>query len=916
MKVLDKWVQIRRALLSGSAALGILAGPAWAQQAAASATLPGAEPPTNGEVDQSGAAEPSDTGTSDEIVVRGIRRSLANAIRTKRNAEQIVDSISAEDIGKLPDQNIAESLQRVTGVQISRSNGQGSGVAIRGLTQIRYELNGATLTGNGTGRNVSFEAIPSELFAELQVYKSPSADIVEGGLGGTINLVTRKPLDLDPLTITGSAQQGYSDFRSGYYPRLSGLVSSRWDTGIGRIGALLNVSYDELALRSDEFDVLAWDRTGFGDIDGDGVASTAASGALTPDEVWRARQLRQVSQTQDRQRIGAVGTLQWQPAGNLELMLTGTYNKFKYRNDYRLLRIDVNNTRAATTAFERADNGTLLAASVRNANVLTNNFVEPTDQINYTGQMDVDWKPTERLRLTAKGNFARGRTDVPLVVYPTLVSNSTIPLSYDFGADAPIPTISTGFDFGNLANYKLNTVVPQTRNTRNDEDALRADAHYDLSLGIVKAVQFGARYGERTLSQENDDSLSNRFQNTPVTTANATLFPGAYTGELSSGQDFLSGVPGSVPRSWAGYASDFVNSDRIYELLSGVGLNLPVRSNISTYFTVKETTWAGYGKVDLGGTLGSMDWSLNAGLRMVHTRSDSYAFLPDTAGALTYQNQPNNYTDWLPSANAKLDLTDALTLRLAAAKVIARPAADQLKASTTINYGFQTASAGNPFLDPFRAKQADVSLEWYFRPGDLISVAAFYKDVSAFISNEVVNITIVNPEFPGQDQFRLSRPANGRSGKIKGFEVGFQHSFAELPGLLSGLGVQANYTFIDSTTPNTDPFTGDTLPLEGLSKNSYNLVGFYEKYGLSVRAAYNWRERYLTGTVAGSPIFSASVGQLDASASYDVNDRFTVTFEAVNLNNVRNRTYQSTEERLLSYVQYGRQFLGGVRFRF
>lgn len=884
---------IRKILLASATAL-LSAGPALAREAA---------PATQ------------DTAV-EEIVVRGIRKSLANAVAVKRDAAQIVDAISAEDIGKLPDQNIAESLQRVTGVQISRSNGQGSGVAIRGLTQIRFELDGATLTGNGTGRAVSFESIPSELFGQLQVYKSPSAETVEGGLGGTINLVTRKPLDLEPMTVSGSVQGGYADFRDEKYPRLSGLISSKWNTDIGRIGALLNVSYEERKLRSDEFDVLAWDRVGLGDINGDGVTQTATSGPLTPDEVWRPRQLRSVSQAQDRKRLGAVGTLQWAPSSTLQFTWTNSYNRFKYRNDYRLLRLDVDKARANTTDFKRNENGTLISATVNSGGVLTNNFVEPTNQTNYTSQLDMKWDLSDRLQVTAKGNIARGRNRVPLVVYPTLVGNAPTTIHYDFASGADLPSISLpSFNLNDLANYKVNTVVPQSRHTANNEDALRFDVRYDFDLGVLESVKAGGRYGKRTLAQQNDDSLSNKFTNTPVATMQAQM-AGAFTGTLTTGDDFLSGLDGALPRSWAGYASSYVNGEGLDQLMSAWGLSVPIAQNITTYYDVREKTWAGYVQANLSGDIASKPWSGNVGVRVVETDSHSFAFLPDSTGALTWQDSPNKYTDVLPSANFKVNLTDDLVLRLAAAKVIARAAADQLKAATSINYGFQTASSGNPTLDPFRATQYDASLEWYFRPSDLLSVAVFKKDVSAFIANEIVNITIVNKEFPGHDDFRLSRPRNGNSGEVQGFELGLQHSFAELPAPFDGLGVQANYTFIDSTTPNTDPFTGDTLPLEGLSKNSYNLVGFYEKYGFSARLAYNWRSKFLTGTVAGSPVFSKAVGQLDASASYDINDRLTMTFEAINLNGVEGYTYQTVKERLLSHVKNDRLFSAGLRFRY
>lgn len=895
------------ALLGTASAFALLVTtPVWAQDgASASASAPAPDAPP----------------AEEEIVVRGIRAAQESSQLIKRDAAQIVDAITAEDVGKLPDQNIAESLQRITGVQIQRDLGEGSGVSVRGLTQNRFEVDGATLTGNDTGRGVNFESIPSELYSGIRVYKSPTASQVEGSLGALIRLTTLRPLDLsrkDPILVAGSAQAAYSEYRNAWDPTLSGMIAGRFDTAVGEIGAVLSLSYQRRSLRNDYMQVIAWDRTTFGDLNGNGVVESAPTGPLTPDEVYRARAIRQVTQLADRKRIGGLGTVQWRPGGGFELRATANYLEYSQENDYRQLQFATNRPNTASSAVTITPDRTLSAATITGTAFSTQNFSIPTTQTNFNGQLELDWKSSDNLHMKLLGTIGRGRNKPLLRIFPVLQQRTGQTLQYDFGAGTGLPTVAIpNFDFSNLANYAANTVATQRRDPRNDDNALLFDVDYAINSGWLKSVEAGARYSNGGVDFDFYRTTSAKLLGRPATTLETQLPPGAFALTFPGGADFMEGFSGNVPRGWVTYSPEYLRGPGGEALLALAGLDPnAVPLDYTASWKVHEKTYAGYVQANFDGDLGSMPVRGNIGVRYVKTDSVSTGYFPQS-GTNFYLPElfERHYGDWLPSANLTIYPAQDFLVRFAAAKVMSRPAFTQLSAATTFMPAQAVATAGNPFLDPFRATQADVSFEWYYGRGDIVSLALFYKDVAAFITTETVSIT--GPDMIGGTQaYLLTRPANGRNGKIKGFEFNLEHNFVELPAPLDGFGIRANYTFVDSNTPDIDDITGETLPIPGLSRNSYNLVGFYEKYGFQARISYNWRSDFISGTFAGRPIFTKGNGRLDASLGYDLTRNIALTVEAINLTKARDFNYFVLEERPLQIGINDRRFLFGVRGRF
>lgn len=899
-----------RGILTTASSLALIACAAFPALAQTNTTTPAT----------SAGDEQSSDALADDILVRGYRASVETSLQVKRDADQIVDVITAEDVGKLPDQNIAESLQRVTGVQIERSQGEGSGVSVRGLTQNRFEVDGATLTGNDTGRGVNFESIPSELYSGIRVYKSPTADQVEGSLGATIRLTTIRPLDLrQNLLVAGSAQAAYSEYRDAWDPTISGLVAAKADTGIGEVAAVLSLSYQKRRLRNDFLQVVAWDRSNIGDRDRDGTLETATSGPLRDDDLYLPRQIRQVSQLNNRERVGGLFTFQWRPDPTFELRATANYLEYRFENDYRQIQFSTNRPAAATSNVTVSPDRTLSAATVTGVAFATQNFSTPTKQTNFNGQIELDWKPTDRLSASLLGSIGRGRNKPLLRIFSLLQQRSGQTLSYDFGADADLPTVSiANYDFTDINNYASNTVSTQRRDPRNDDNAVMIDLNYKVDSGFLKSIDLGGRYSDGGVVFDFYRVTANNLVGRLATVLQGQLPPGAFINTLPTGSDFLSGLSGNVPRGWVTYDASYLTGEGGRALLALSNLNPnAVPLDFTASWEVREQSHAAYAKANFDGDIGTLPFRGNLGIRWVKSDTQSTGFFPvPNSTAFAPQTFENGYEDWLPSANLTLYPAQDFLVRFAAAKVMSRPTFENLSAATTFMFATQVANAGNPFLKPFRVSQADVSFEWYFRRGDLLSLALFYKDVGAFITTERVITQGPDGTNTGTIDYILSRPANGTDGKVKGFEVAFEHAFVELPGVLSGFGIRANYTFIDSSTPNVDDITGETLPLQGLSRNSYNLTGYYEKYGAQARLSYNWRSDYVSSTFAGRPVFTQGTGRLDGSLSYDLVKGISLTLEAINLTKARDFNYFVVEERPLQIGVNDRRFLFGARARF
>jgi TonB-dependent receptor len=868
------------------------------QAPAATSPAQSAEP-----VDPEGSTDASDP----EIVVTGIRASLQESIQAKRTADNIVDVITAQDIGKLPDQNVAESMSRITGVQITRREGDGSSFTVRGISQNRLEINGRTFLGPGAGGNASLESVSPEIISRIIVAKSPTADMPEGALGATVNLVTKRPLDLDGLVVSGRLQGAYTDQADHLGYRGSVLASQNFDD---RFGVLATVAYSNTHTRGHSFDSGGWTRTNAIDGNGDGVND---AGLYRPNR-YMARIF-----DREEERLTVNGALQYRPAEDWEMILDATYTRLQRERQSANFQVLFNDNDSNAVADE---NGTVVRGTFAGVTVRPLIYDEPTDfessNFGFSTRYDGDVVKMKVDASYSKGTGSDGGPGASFtyVVVPRV--GNTANASYDFSARNPVPdlAIDSNFNIGDMSRYQLASVFENDFLTDNSGWDGRVDFEINTDFGPLRSIEVGSRF-------ERIEFYSESPQNIPSAASLLSVGDRDRDGILTVDElpgltydnrqgAFFPGADGNFPRDIPGGSADKEAARDAF------GFPVPRADTIPlgrvSIRDVTNETFAFYAKGNIDTSIGSMPLTGNAGVRYIVTDRSSSGYLSDTQPT----SSKSHFSYWLPSANASLDITNDLTFRVAAAKVVARPSLSDVGVSFVPLLVSRTGSRGNPALRPFEATQYDATLEWYFAPSSALTFAAFYKDVDSF------TINVTNEEFvPGLSEtygtFQITQPTNGEAGTIKGFEVAYQQSLSFLPAPFDNLGIQANYTFVDSETPLIDEATRASLPLPGLSKNSYNLIGFYEDKTFSVRVAYIFRDSYLLGqgsAASGGSSYVDGRGQLDVSGQVNLTDNVRLTVEAINLTRETDLQYLQTPARLLNSGREDRRIFFGVAATF
>ncbi|WP_255367395.1 TonB-dependent receptor [Dyella sp. OK004] len=870
------------------------------------------------------------------VTVTGVRASLQSAQQLKQNADQIIDSVTAVDIGALPDRSVTETLQRISGVTIDHFmarndpdhfSAEGSGVMIRGMTQVRSELNGRDVFSANSGRGLSFEDVPAELMAGVDVYKNPSAEIIEGGVGGTVNLRTRLPFDAPGRVIgfTGGVNEG--DFAKKSKPSMSFLYSNVWKTeNHGEFGALFDVAYSELATRSDGIQMEPYvKRSDAAVLKGTNFSSVYVPGGSD----WRSLDFQ-------RRRIGLAGALQWRPTKNLEL------TSQVLRSDYRmhwdefggLFGDSSNNVVPANGGtFNYDSNGVFQSGALQTG---TNSAGQPTVRFGadrrYSTQRTIttDWSNSlkynisDQMVLYADAQFIKSTSQTLDFTAFDATYLPGITLSAPNGAK-PVVTVNPSSYALNPANYFWNAAMDHHEKNKGIERALRLDLEYNFEDNKwLRYVKFGARATSRSeLNKSNGYNwgvVTDTWAqiNTPSGFADlANYLPNLST--LYAYSNFFRGNAKLPSQLYFPSYALVSNYHYAYQQLHSVGVpwgwsprDMYRKQDINDQ---SEKTKSVYGVLYFGNdeALG-VPVDGNIGVRLVRTDVDANGFgqYPDLTtsgvadslkaiynGAYFPLTGRGHYKNALPSFNLRFKFTDNLQWRLAASKAMSRPDFTQLQPflnmSATLNADNTAVTkwngtAGNPSLKPMRANQYDTALEWYFAPAGQLYTTLFYKDVRDYISSQTRTET-----YNGQP-FEVTRPYNMGKGRIRGGEFGYSQFFDFLPGWLKGFGAQANFTYVDSkggTNTATDPYfnttvTGVTLPLEGLSKRSYNLVGMYEQGPWSVRLAWNWRSRYLLTTSDAAthlPTWADDFGQLDGSVFYRINKNVQIGLQTNNLTN-------------------------------
>lgn len=824
-----------------------------------------------------GENETQGSGSEETVVVVGRRAGLASAQAIRQERIEIVDSVVADDINKLPDINVTEALQRVTGVQILRDRGEGAGVAIRGLTQMETTLNGREIFTAGTGRNLDFADIPAEMVSGIDVYKTSSANQIEGGIGGTIDLRTRRPFDFAGREIVVSGRSIYGDLVNRSKPQFSLLASNRWQFGGGEFGALINLAYQERAWREDQKNT------------GNPVARNDLVAGRT---VVAPNGTSETTSVGERKRTAGTVVLQWRPSDALEFYAEGSYAEFKtFQDSYQINAFPLSPASPTFVAGSPSVfSGTNDLRSITWTNTPLSVLTFARDTVDWTKQAAVGGSWTDKA-LIISSDVSYTESYNSLFFSNLTLSGTAANFRHDLSSDPPRTRVS-GTDLGNPASFQITGINYVFRPFNGDLTTARLDAEYELFGKFIESISAGVRYAKRgatnapgqvvasaVLSGISAESRPDLVQDNPYA---------FFDGEGTHIRDFVVGNP------------DLARNPAALRRSLGITAPIPASGNPLSVWNIDEETQAAYAMSKFDAKRMGMPLDGNLGLRIVRTREvvSGSQSIP-TSGAVSPIKIGSTYTDVLPSLNLRYRLNQGLHLRAAASKSITRPNFDQLSPSlvltpNAVNPAQNIGSAGNPELKPVRADNVDLAVEKYFNRTTSAYVTGFWKKVDGFVT------TVSNPEFHDGAFYQVSRPQNSASADIKGFEVGYQQFYDFLPGWLSGLGLQANYTYIDSET--LDSALGEKVPLQNLSKHSYNLVGMYEKGKLSVRIAYNWRDKFLSGVanivgVGALPIYTKAYGWLDASATYRFSSKFSVAIEGTNLLHTIRSSYYGVETR-------------------
>lgn len=870
---------------------------------------------------------------SDEIiVVTGIRAALESSANKKREAGNIKDVITAEDIGKFPDENVADSLARVTGVQITRDIGEGSDFTIRGISQNRVEVNGRTTIGRGEDRNANIGDISADLLGGLEVIKSPTADLVEGSLGGTVNLITRRAFDFRKPSLSLNLRQGYTTNAKKYSPNLNVLATDRWNTGIGEFGALVNASYSVTSLSEDRANLNGWNAACNYDIDRDGKVSTARPTDTDNDGVddtcpvdqddfvFRPTNTALVDTQTERKRLGVVLSLQWRPSSNLEFYFDGDYTTYQDKEfKYAIFSgaVAPGTALASISNLEIDDNRNATSITFTGLRPQTSSQTTVRDSKTYSFAAGGRWVSGN---LTSTGEYSRSTGDgqdyALYLTSQTIDANGIVAIKQD----GDLFSINYDDQITGAENFRILEYNNFYNFIDSTEQAGRLDFDYALNRGILSVFEFGTRVTRQDFNKDRTRYFSlgrpNPLRQKPFTSV--PQFNGLAADAPLGG--FFGGFSNvTFPKSWFQFVpSAALNGVEPFRASFGAPVDVPHVPD-EEYF-LDERTAAAYGKMNVEGTVLGLDFRGNAGVRYVYSKIEAHTDIADLNNNLTPRDESKSYGNWLPSANLTVDVGNNLLTRFAYAKTMVRPSFAQLR--PTVQYVFTTgngvtdpfdAAGGNPTLNPFEATQYDISIEKYFGRGNLLSLAFYYRDVGAFIRKRIIqNVTLPNGLLVD-----LTVPENGANATVKGAEAGVQYAFDFLPGALNGFGVFANYTYSDSKTPDRDRF-GNRLQLEGLSKHAYNASVFYEKYGVAARLSYNWRGRRLLTAIgqAGRPEYQTPDEQLDLSTSWDVNSNFRVSFDARNLTRRLGRQYNETFNAPTRIFYEDTKYTIGVRAKF
>jgi TonB-dependent receptor len=935
-----------RNALAGMIGIGLIGGAFQAHAQAAPPAAPADQAtPTRGD----GTGTPQDGAPKDRksvtdlngVQVTGQLQSLFLSQATKRDSISVVDSVSAEEAGKFPDQNVADALQRVPGVSVNRGGGESNQITVRGFGPnfVNVLVNGRTMATAATDRAFDFDVLPSEIIQQAVVQKTATPDTEEGGIGGTVNVITARPFDFNGWHAAGSAA-AVNDHTGGGFggkttPKVSGMIgNTNADHTFGWLASVVYYKRDHVQQTMDTGGWLS------------GQDFSRINPAYTDVSLPQTLQGQSTKETRTRRSFN--GAIDWKPADDFTVKVDGLFSEYQVDSDIRGFGLYTNT--GIINSITPDANGTAQHFGVDASGGMANDYIVssvPRDAFNTQVGANFNWQIDPTMQVDLDSAVSRAWNKKSPEGNFTVLGTRNIGATPEWqnGGSNHLPGW-TGFLPTDDVDALHAHVPNQGTQSANVTDAIFENKlHFSKSFldGTLSRLDFGVSNTQRKktkVTYKTPDDVACAIYcgyavNVPADAVDAHVF---------NAGSLVDGVSSTFPHQWVTYDVDklfqylaspaaynqLANPQAFQAALAANGGSFAARIDPSSYAQIKERTTSAYGTATFEGD-GAMPWTLNAGMRYTKTDTTSRAFsIPilaitvnpadptnaiPTYGSLTPISQKGDYHYWLPSANFRLNLRDDLVFRAAASKTLTRPDLGDL--ALNVRYNFrpqdQTIDQGNANLLPYVSKNYDAGLEWYFSDTSYTAIDLFYKKVSNFTTKITTNTTLLG--FP----FQLTEPVNLNDATIKGAELTFNYQFTKLPAPFDGLGVATNYTYVTSDTSISSDRLATTgrFAVPGIG-NSSNFSLYYQKGPVELRAAYNWRQSYLTLLAGnqGQPTSVKSYGQVDLSASYNLNKHASIFLYATNLTNENIYQYQVFNDRLNYAEANGRTFFVGVRGSF
>lgn len=865
---------------------------------------------------QTAPATGQDATDLDTVIVTGIRASQEKSLDTKRNAQSHIEVVTAEDVGKLPAHNVADTLQRLPGVSTSSSSANEGGfdendrISLRGtspsLTQTL--VNGHTIGSadwfilsqvETVGRSVSYSLLPSEIVSQAVVHKTSEAKFVEGGSAGSVNVITRKPLEFaNQISAEGSIGAVYSDLPGKTKPQVSGLFNYKNDANT--FGFMAQAFYQERELRRDGQEIVGGFST---------ISATDPVAATNPDLIGVQYPNLPGSAyfTQTRERMGGLIELQAKPSDDLTLGLSAFYSDMdahNYNRNYMLWTGNFVPNQAPLPGYVVQD-GTLVKADYAAAPSAPGYGIydmisrpESAAKTGYT-TFDAAWDINESFTLKTQVGYTRGQGETPTQNIAEVVTGRSgggwevrgTDNTVNWYLNNPAGPTTDGFGTWGIQYYDV----------IDKETWLTADTTWFANGGVLSSIDFGARYADHTRE------VNSPFGSDPGNIAAALA--GAPTGTYPS--DFGDGLGGNFPTNIWYFTQD--------ALEQAVNNNSTVRKdgarrNYASEFNINEENAAAYVQANFSGD----KWSGNAGLRYVNISQDiqyyrslaGSAVTPDVSslfGDFAIVRDKNKHDRVLPSANFRYDINDDLVLRLAASQTMTLPDYSALAGAVSLSNLTHTGTSGNSDLDPIVSTNFDASLEWYFTERGLLAASIFSMDLDNYVRYGTETRAYVNDQNGMVENYEVTLPINS-DGKVRGIELTYEQPIGDY------FGISANYTYADGEA-DVPAGSDATDALVGTSKDTWNLSAYFENDQFNARIGYTYRSSFYHGMLRANEYFQDDFGTLSASVGWKATDWMSITLDTLNLNDPT-LNYYVADGHPQAFYNNGRQYYLNFRFKY